>query len=384
MKVYQGPNNHEPGKTFPHYGTSRDHFPAGPFGRDTRPDPAFNMGEVIRQLPHSEVAQFHMARGEQIYASTKREPVGKAASRDYVLPEGLGSEIPFGMTSGALPGSIQVQQALSGMDERETVANATMYKKSHRHYAPGEQRTRGYQWDSVGVDPTSSVFGRPSAVHDPTTIANVLMHQINPGVPSGDSTIVPAVLADHKALAGQDLGKARPLGFGDRPALDGRAAGVPSIGVKGKTEPSVEELLKTGAGDPTEVDADLGRSLLPGTRNMTRPGDEERTFGVPTIRRDIPEPKVPSLANEFNFGRDPDAGAVIFPSRGAEAGVTDDMVHEKYDYEALVDLVASAGVAADDRAVRAAFELASDGTGKASVASFFRAKAHVDARMNGL
>lgn len=34
-----------------------------------------------------------------------------------------------------------------------------LYVKSHAAYAPGEQRTRGYQWDATGVDPTKHRFG---------------------------------------------------------------------------------------------------------------------------------------------------------------------------------------------------------------------------------
>lgn len=44
-------------------------------------------------------------------------------------------------------------------------------------------------------------------------------------------------------------------------------------------------------------DEDLGRSTKHGFRNMTKPGDENRVFGVPTIRDDIAKPKLKSVAD---------------------------------------------------------------------------------------
>lgn len=62
--------------------------------------------------------------------------------------------------------------------------------------------------------------------------------------------------------------------------------------------PGVGELL-TGTLTPAEQqpDADLGKSLREGFRNTTRAGDENRSFGIPTIRTDVRLPKLRSVAN---------------------------------------------------------------------------------------
>lgn len=44
-------------------------------------------------------------------------------------------------------------------------------------------------------------------------------------------------------------------------------------------------------------DDDLGRTNKYGFRNITKEGDENRLFGVPTIRYDIPKPKMQSVAD---------------------------------------------------------------------------------------
>ncbi len=55
----------------------------------------------------------------------------------------------------------------------------------------------------------------------------------------------------------------------------------------------------TGEANEYEVrpDDDLGRTNKYGFRNITKEGDENRVFGVPTIRYDIPKPKMQSVAD---------------------------------------------------------------------------------------
>ena len=44
-------------------------------------------------------------------------------------------------------------------------------------------------------------------------------------------------------------------------------------------------------------DDDLGTTNRHGFRNVTHEGDENRVFGVPTIRYDVPKPKQQSVAD---------------------------------------------------------------------------------------
>lgn len=48
-------------------------------------------------------------------------------------------------------------------------------------------------------------------------------------------------------------------------------------------------------------DDDLGRTNKFGFRNITKEGDENRVFGVPTIRYDIPKPARQSVADTNVF-----------------------------------------------------------------------------------
>lgn len=81
-------------------------------------------------------------------------------------------------------------------------------------------------------------------------------------------------------------------------------------------------------GEPTEkeleVDRDLGKCVKPGSRNQVRrPEDANRAFGCPTIRTDIPFKEKRSVADYNNYGDEPEAVDLLFPSTFQELGVTE-------------------------------------------------------------
>jgi len=56
-----------------------------------------------------------------------------------------------------------------------------------------------------------------------------------------------------------------------------------------------------------------------------RPSCKERAFGVPTIRTDLPARSAgqKSVADNSNYGGEPAAISLIFPSGGADRGVVE-------------------------------------------------------------
>ena len=86
-------------------------------------------------------------------------------------------------------------------------------------------------------------------------------------------------------------------------------------------------------GDPTSEkelapDRDLGKCVRPGSRNIVRrPEDANRAFGCPTIRTDIPAKERRSVADYNNYGDEPDAVDLLFPSTFTEMGITE------YDFQ---------------------------------------------------
>lgn len=197
-------------------------------------------------------------------------------------------------------------------------------------------------------------------------------------------------LADFKITNADHLGAPKSMGHGER--------GLPDTHVFGRpTRTFVEwDAGRLMGGDYSESeqapDADLGRSLRPGYRNVA-PDDKVpphacqlksilgmlpgssfvgmimcskltpciawQVFGVPSIRTDLPNPKSRSVADNQNYGNEPTAVHLLTPGVGADIGVGEEqyaMLRSKDEVRELVDL---AGVQfEDDNEFDAAFEAA--------------------------
>lgn len=81
-------------------------------------------------------------------------------------------------------------------------------------------------------------------------------------------------------------------------------------------------------GEPRESqlipDNDLGRSTKPNcTNTIRRSDDSNRAFGCPTIRTDIPFKAWRSVADFQNYGDDPEAVDLMYPSSASELGISE-------------------------------------------------------------
>ena len=79
-------------------------------------------------------------------------------------------------------------------------------------------------------------------------------------------------------------------------------------------------------GEPSErelqPDRDLGKSVKPNCTNaLRREEDQHRSFGCPTIRMDIPYKEKRSVADFQNYGDEPEAVDLLFPSTHTEVGI---------------------------------------------------------------
>ena len=73
-----------------------------------------------------------------------------------------------------------------------------------------------------------------------------------------------------------------------------------------------------------QPDNDLGKSVKTNCRNVVRrEEDRHRAFGLPTIRKDIPYKEFRSVADYQNYGDEPEAVDLLFPSNYTEIGITE-------------------------------------------------------------
>lgn len=90
--------------------------------------------------------------------------------RGHVLPQGLGTQVPFpgGNVFDARvhdrQGEIKKLLNPTYLRYEESKEMHEQYIRTHGRYDPGEQRTRGYDWDGIGLDPAATVFGKKAAV----------------------------------------------------------------------------------------------------------------------------------------------------------------------------------------------------------------------------
>jgi len=94
------------------------------------------------------------------------------------------------------------------------------------------------------------------------------------------------------------------------------------------------------SGDPSdrelEPDADLAKSTKTNcTNNVRKPEDKDRAFGCPTIRTDIPFKVVRSVADYSNYGDEPEAVDLLFPSTFNELGIEEGDFQKPRDRAAI-------------------------------------------------
>lgn len=101
-------------------------------------------------------------------------------------------------------------------------------------------------------------------------------------------------------------------------------------------------------GEPTlqqlQPDKDLGKSTKPNCRNVVwKEEDKYRSFGVPTVRNDIPGKPFKSVADYQNYGDEPEAIDLIFPANYPEYGVVEDEFKALKSRQYIKDLFEKVG-----------------------------------------
>ena len=98
IKKFRRSTLHEPGRRVVHPGTADDAIPTMTFGvKSVLGEPA---ADVMATYPRSELDQWRLERTEDVYASTRREPLGKSFVRGHHIPD------KFNRTGFGQPGSV--------------------------------------------------------------------------------------------------------------------------------------------------------------------------------------------------------------------------------------------------------------------------------------
>lgn len=387
QRKYRQSTLHVPGAIVKHFGTADDPVPAGPFGVKGMGKAGESTADYIKCYPDSEVARWKLDRAEDIYESSKREPLGKGYVRGHRIPDHLGTTEAFGTKIGAKekdadPEARKIVFPVEQPVTEEEPQAHELYVKSHKAFAPGEQRRRNYDWDKTKVqDPAIHRFGALDKDNYRDGVAKALNPGMDPVVTSSPK-VVSKIYDDFKATQDDRLGKPKPLGGGERNLSSDFVFGVPSMR---HPEDGVDKLLRgTYNYDEQQPDADLGKSLREGWRNLN---PDEKAFGVPSIRTDLPAPRAKSVSNTINYGNEPDALQLLKPPKSAERGINEEHYIVMRDKEEMRDIVAAAGLPLAEEEFDQIWNMSVDcdrQQDKCCLDTFMKVRHHILARMNGL
>lgn len=357
----------EPGKICLHPGVAddADHQRLDVYGRA---EPVgVKVHEVLNTAPKSYLIEKNIEKKESIYLSHKREPLGKPYVRGHELPTPFAQgQVGFGRPTPQDVMGTQSKHLLHPDERLIPEAERQLYVKSHANYDPGEQRRRGYSWvDKDGpIDPATFRFGGAVKDGEKLGVAKAINPALDPSY-KRPPVVVEKLLEDFRVVSTEGLGEVKNLGYGTK-APSNHVFGMPS---QAGPEWGVRECIGNYTEEEQQPDKDLGKSIRPGWRNI---GPPARTFGVPSIRSDVPAPALKSVADHQNYGDEAGAATLLYPPRFADGGVTQADFLTATAKEELADIFRSAGFQLDEKQVDETYERAKtlDPNGLVSVQSF--------------
>ena len=281
---------------------------------------------VIKYPAMSKLAEYNNDLCEAKYASHKREPLGKPMPRSYIMPEEVKTdEFRYGLKIIPSEPAKNVLFPENG-EKHETPDVAAMYLKTHGTFEPGQQKNREYNWP---VDKNDFRFGYVEDREIDGAAKSVKPERYGNAFP--DTKLVQKTVEDYIEVTKDELGKPKNLGQNSDPNQ--------VFGAKKRGEEWNAALCIYGVPEKREEiepDTDLGRcTKMNCTNNVRKTQDVDRIFGVPTIRNDIPKKVMKSVADPQNYGDEPDAIELLFPSSYTEFGITEEDFNEPRSKEEI-------------------------------------------------
>jgi len=303
----------------------------------------------------------------KLYHSHIREPQGQSYDHGLYVPAHCKEpDYRFGcFTERNEWGAKELTMPPDDPDEGNS-EHHRMYVLSHGSYKTAEQRQRGYDWNKIGVHPAEFKFGKTEEDRVVDGVKNAL--DGDNGKDKRSATIIQKTVTDFKAFSQDHLGKVKHLGAGLHGLADEHSFGMSTI--KAPTEWGTKECIEGNRTIEEQMpDPDLGKTLQPGWRNLS---ETNRAFGVPNVRTDMPMPRIRSVADNQNYGDEPDAKELLYPSKHAWKGVAVDDFFAPRNFDEILSVMQCAGFDLTDHQAREVFDAAAGGhpEGWVSIESF--------------
>ena len=275
---------------------------------------------------------------ESHYASNKREPLGKSLIRNYKYPEEIknNNNFRFGIPT---KGIINAKELIyNGGPLKEDDNTKKLYYKTHGVTDPGEQSNRGFKFN---FDPNDHKFG----YYQEKEIDGVKKSLRNDYLynPYPQTKLVGKRLEDYREATEDMLGKSKFLGtlapkYYDDNHTFGKSSNFEDWNAS-KCIHGDQNIINNNNISP---DIDLGRdvhyknkikNLQPSKRDL------ERTYGIPSIRNDLPKKELKSVSDIKNYGDEPDAYELLYPHPEHNLGIDDKDFEELMTKEEIYELI---------------------------------------------
>jgi len=308
--------SHGPGEIHVHHGLKEQRLPGEEFRYGMRGIKGCTTEQAMKAGQLFGVAEYKNSCAEQVYESSKKEPVGKPFVRGHslkMLPEG------YGNASGVPVDSKFVIFPVETAPDTEDIR--AQYRFTHNSYNPGERINRNYNFPPMTQENGFRFGGSVAGAIEGEGMRMALNMDVEDDGNYKQTRLVQKVNEDYRHVQHPKVAKAVNVKQGpDGPPLpkDHR------FGIKSTvSDYTAGSCIKGYYTLPEQLpDQDLGRCTKPGRRNVT---SETRAFGVPSVRTDIPAPPPGkrSCGSDKSYGDDCGAAALLNPQRFDAKGVPD-------------------------------------------------------------
>jgi len=314
IKKWRKSYQRAPGRHFYHEGLVGQQLPPEHFRYGVTLSTGDRAADCLEQIPTTGLQDFYNNEREAQYDSHIREPLGKSYNRGHKLADATQDpSFRFGLTSNSSENSKSLIYYDDPLPDKRVAPEAPQRDpRFHREADITRAVNRNYDWASAGIDPARQRFGLVDKEGDDDGVESCLSHQ------PLNTTITSKRVNEIRNYSHDRIGQAREVRGTLRQLGSDFAFGRASTPDEWGSRKCIGGGYTVGEQMP---DKDLGVSTRRLDTQQLPPFTHEHVYGTPSIRADIPAPRLRSVADPQNYGDEHNAQGLLYPSKTAYDGV---------------------------------------------------------------
>jgi len=316
MRNYRKSFQRAAGRRFISPGLVEQKLPPKHFRYGVKVSEGDRASDCMEQVPTTALQDFYNQQQEAPYDSHIREPLGQSYSRGHVLPSATKDpNFAFGLSSNSSENSKQLIYFNDPLpDQRVAPDVPAMDTRFHREREVTRPLNRNYNWKAAGVDPVKQRFGMVERNADEDGVRNAMSHQ------PLDTNITSRRVSEIRNYSHDRLGQTRVL----RGTLTQLGSDFVFGTANQPDEWGARKCINGGFSmAEQDPDRDLGVSIRALDAKQRTPFQSDHVYGTPSIRADLPAPRLRSVADSMNYGDEHNSKGLLYPSKFAYDGVAE-------------------------------------------------------------